>query len=241
MDNGSGNTQGTHNDYPAAGLMTFGESVLEFYQSLKIPANLPSGIEALFPFRNRETRNVLEQFFEKFYNDSNPRTLLMGINPGRFGAGITGVGFTDPIRLDEQCGIRNPFEKKAELSSKFIYDVIIAYGGPQKFYSDFFISSVCPIGFMREGKNYNYYDDPVLETAVHPFVVDCMKKKLGFGCNSKVAYSVGQGKNVKFLEKLNQKHGFFDEIKALPHPRWVMQYRLKRKDEFVKVYLESLS
>lgn len=221
--------------------MSFAKRVLDFYKSLEVPTNLPKGVEVLFPFNRKETWDLITIFLEKYYSDSNPRILLMGINPGRFGAGTTGIGFTDPIRLQEVCHIPNDLEKKAELSSKFIYDVIDAYGGPEKFFSRFFISSVCPIGFVKEGRNYNYYDDPKLEQALLPFMLSCFKKKLSFGCSPEIAFSIGQGKNVKFLEKLNVENSFFDEVKALPHPRWVMQYRLKRKQEFIDQYLEELS
>jgi len=221
--------------------MTFGESVRAFYKSLKIPVGLPEDVEALYPFRNPETWSVIEQFLDKYYNDANPRIMLMGINPGRFGAGITGVGFTDPIRLEEECGIKNDFEKKAELSSKFIYDVIHAYGGPNKFYSKFFISSVSPIGYVKQGKNYNYYDEPLLQKAVEPFAISCIQKKLQFGCSKKIAFSVGKGKNLKFLKEINAHHSFFDQIGVVPHPRWVMQYRLKRKKEFIDQYINELT
>lgn len=220
--------------------MTFGDEVKAFYKDLKVPDGLPKDVKALYPFNNEATWSVIEKFFSKYYNDSNPRVLLMGINPGRFGAGLTGIGFTDPIRLEEECGISNDFEKNAELSSKFIYDVIHAYGGPIKFYSRFFISSICPIGFVKDGKNYNYYDDPLLEKAVRPFAVDCINNKVAFGCSSSIAFGIGQGKNFKFLDKLNSEHKFFNEIGVMPHPRWVMQYRLKRKEEFVDQYLQKL-
>ncbi len=39
------------------------------------------------------------------------RYLILGINPGRFGGGITGIPFTDPIRLQNICGIENDFQK----------------------------------------------------------------------------------------------------------------------------------
>ncbi len=60
--------------------MTFGESVWAFYQSLEIPRGLPQDVEALYPFNNPQTRSVIEQFLDKYYNDTNPRILLMGIN-----------------------------------------------------------------------------------------------------------------------------------------------------------------
>ena len=73
---------------------------------------------------------VVKHFFEKFYSDNNPRRLLLGINPGRFGAGITGVNFTAPKQLKENCGIDHAWKKSSELSAEFIYDMITAYGGP---------------------------------------------------------------------------------------------------------------
>ena len=221
--------------------MTFARSVLKFYSDLKISGVIPTEIKVLDPFKNEETRTIVSQFLHKYYNDSNRRILLMGINPGRFGAGLTGIGFTDPIRLKEVCGIDHPFEMKPELSSKFIYEVIDAFGGPGEFYSKFFISSVCPLGFVKEGRNYNYYDDPTLQKEVEPFVIDCFKKKLSFGCSKKQTFSIGQGKNVKFLNQINSQYGFFEEVNALPHPRWVMQYRLKRKKEFIREYVLKLS
>ena len=34
---------------------------------------------------------VVESFLQKYYDDTRPRQLMFGINPGRHGAGITGV------------------------------------------------------------------------------------------------------------------------------------------------------
>ena len=220
--------------------MTFADRVKAFYRGLEVPVGLPQYVEALFPFKNPDTWAVIEQFLDKYYSDNNTRILLMGINPGRFGAGVTGIGFTDPIRLENDCGIENNFEKKPELSSKFIYDVIDAYGGPSKFYAKFFISAVSPIGYIKAGKNYNYYDEPALQDAVKPFAIACLRKKIALGCTSSIAFSVGRGKNLHFLEKINREHAFFDRIDFVPHPRWVMQYRLKRKDEFIEEYLTKV-
>ena len=88
------------------------ESILDFYFSLQKPTNLPEGVEVIFPFDNAETRRVMELFYRKYYRDDRCRTLLFGINPGRFGAGLTGVGFTDPILIQSKCGIAIPFPKE---------------------------------------------------------------------------------------------------------------------------------
>jgi hypothetical protein len=49
---------------------------------------------------------------------------------------------------------------------------------------------------------------------------------------------LGLGQNWKFLERLNQERGFFDEILPLEHPRWIMQYRRRRMEEYLQKYLE---
>jgi len=70
----------------------------------------------MYPYKDEEVKRVTGVFFKKYYNDRKHRTLILGINPGRFGAGVTGLTFTDPIRLEAECGIPNKFDKKQELS-----------------------------------------------------------------------------------------------------------------------------
>ena len=43
------------------------------------------------PYKDASVMGYLRAFLDKFYDDDRPRTLIFGINPGRFGAGITGV------------------------------------------------------------------------------------------------------------------------------------------------------
>jgi len=71
--------------------------------------------------------------------------------------GITGIPFTDPVKL-EVLGIANDFQKKRELSSDFVYQMITAFGGANKFYQTFYISAISPLGFTKDEKNLNYYD-----------------------------------------------------------------------------------
>ena len=165
----------------------------------------------------------------------------MGINPGRFGAGITGITFTDPVRLEDICGIRNPFHKKQELSSVFIYDLIEAFGGVQAFYSSWFLSAVSPLGFKRDGKNLNYYDEKVLQETLTPFILDKINQHISMGFSTDEVICLGEGKNYKFLVELNNDHKLFKEIIPLPHPRWIMQYRYHSRSEFISKYLKVLT
>ncbi|HYK77832.1 MAG TPA: uracil-DNA glycosylase family protein, partial [Daejeonella sp.] len=132
---------------------TFADQAIEFYSTISINIPLPEGVEIMHPHLRPDVASVFETFFQKFYNDNQPRTFIIGINPGRFGGGITGIPFTDPIKLKNYCGIDHPFENKTELSADFIYQVIDLYGGPEKFYRQFYFTALSPLGFTYKGVN----------------------------------------------------------------------------------------
>jgi len=222
-------------------ILNFSDKIIEFYHSLPSDLPLPEGVSLIYPFGDGEVRKTLEAFYTKYFSDSNYRYYLFGINPGRFGAGITGIPFTDPKILEDYCGIRNNWDKKNELSSLFVYDFIEGLGGPKSFYKNFIISSVCPLGFIKDGKNYNYYDDLDLERSVEPFILESIEKQLNIYCRRDKAFSLGKGKNYKYLKQLNDQHKWFDEIIALPHPRWVMQYQRKNYNKHLDDILNLLS
>jgi Uracil DNA glycosylase superfamily len=202
---------------------------------------VPEGVTWLLPLKDEpEPARVFSAFLQKYYSDDDPRTLVLGINPGRFGAGITNVAFTDPAHLERECGIGNSFPKREELSAQFVYKVVHAYGGVTAFYRKFFINSVVPFGFVKDGKNYNYYDERPLMEAMTPFAVFHLKNMLGLGMNREVCFCLGEGKNFKFLSKLNEKEGFFKKVVPLSHPRYIMQYRRKKVEEYVEAYIEAM-
>ncbi len=222
--------------------LTQSYAILQFYKNLRPDFDLPEGVSIMNPFSSKDSRKLAEIFYDKFYTDTAPRKLIFGINPGRFGGGVTGIPFTDPIRLANDCGISNDLPKKAELSSEFIYRVVDRYGGAKAFYRDFLITALSPLGFTRNGVNMNYYDDRSLLKSSEPFIVKSIldqKKQLITDKNS--CYCLGEGTNYKIFQRLNEQHHFFDHIIALPHPRWVMQYRRKRVDEFVELYIKNLA
>lgn len=215
------------------------QKITDFLFNLKFPTSPPSGIEVLFPFADEATKQACTIFYNKFYNDNNPRYCIVGINPGRFGGGVTGIPFTDPIRLANECGIQNNWPKKQELSSVYVYEVIKAFGGLEAFYDRFFITSVSPLGFTHNGKNLNYYDDKSLTQCIKPFAVDCLNKQLDWGLHRTTAFCFGDGKNFNFLTKLNNEYRFFEKIIPLSHPRFVMQYKLKQKEVYIDRCLEA--
>jgi Uracil DNA glycosylase superfamily len=220
--------------------MLLSQKILSFLEQLHLNTKLPAGIELMNPFLDVATFGLCQQFYAKYYNDSNPRHLILGINPGRFGGGLTGIPFTDPIRLQQVCGIENDFQKKQELSSVFVYEVINCFKSAEAFYDKFYISSTSPLGFTKDNRNLNYYDDRQLENSINDFVIDCLQKQIKFGIKTDVVFCFGEGKNFGYLTRLNNKIKFFNTIVPLPHPRFIMQYRLKRKQEYIEKYLREL-
>ncbi len=221
--------------------MTFGNKALAFYMNLEPPdISLPEGIEVLNPLNNRMTRDILEDFYNRYYHDRQKRIFLIGINPGRFGGGITGIPFTDPVNLDQVLHIQNDFEKKHELSSRFVYEVIERTGGPESFFGKFYLTAVSPLGFIKDHKNLNYYDVSTIKDGWEDWFVSKLKEQIAFGADQEVAFSMGQGKNLDFLDKINEVHQLFRKIKPLPHPRWVMQYRFKKRQDYIKEYVAKI-
>jgi hypothetical protein len=226
--------------------MTFAASAIRFHASLHYSGGpLPEGIRVMNPFQeDPSVMEIANLFFNKYYNDDRTRHLILGINPGRFGAGLTGIPFTDPKRLISECGIPYTGKMTHEPSSVFVYDMINAYGGPRAFYNDFYINSPCPLGFtsVREnGKevNYNYYDSRELIVATTPFIIESIIKLINLGIETNFCFCLGTGKNAAFLQKLNDQHHFFKKIIPLEHPRFIMQYKLRSKDLYIKKYLEA--
>jgi hypothetical protein len=219
---------------------TLADRLIRFYKSLQPPKSLPKGVNVLFPQQDKEVMKAMKIFFKKFYNDNHPRRLIFGINPGRFGAGTTGINFTAPKQLKEYCGIDHSFKQQSELSAEFIYETIERYGGVNTFYQDYFISAVSPLGYIKDGVNLNYYDDKKLLETVKPFIVSSIRKQLSFGFKTDRCFCVGGAKNFEFFSALNEEYRFFKKIIPLPHPRFILQYRRKQKEIYIHQYLSAL-
>ena len=219
---------------------TFAEKAISFYLNLAPPENLPSGISIMNPYENDEVKNALMIFFKKYFYDSNKRIFLWGINPGRFGGGLTGIAFTDPNALREKCGVDTNLKAGRELSSKFIYEMINAYGGVEKFYSNCFLTALYPMALIKDEKNYNFYDDENLFLSLRTEIVSSMKAQINFGAERKFTVCLGR-KNFKYLKNINDEYNFFERIEVVDHPRYIMQYKSKSTDTYINKYLAVLS
>lgn len=228
-------------------MKTFAEKIISFNKKVAFKGSLPKGVSIMNPFKeNREALKISSQFYNKFYNDHHQRHIILGINPGRFGAGVTGVPFTDTKRLLNECGLEFSGKPTHEPSATFVYEMINAYGGAEKFYKNFYIQSIFPLGFTatnEKGKevNYNYYDSKELIEAVYDYMIENIKTQIGFGINTDLCFCFGTGKNEKFLKKINGEHQFFKKIISLEHPRFIMQYKFKTKERYIEKYLQAFN
>ncbi len=78
--------------------MKFANHILSFFKQLELNIDIPD-IEVMNPFKDKSAMQICTQFYKKYYSDTIQRRMIIGINPGRFGGGVTGIPFTDPIRL----------------------------------------------------------------------------------------------------------------------------------------------
>lgn len=221
-------------------MKNFSEIIINFYSELIIPKNLPNGVSIMNPYSSGEVKQIIEKFCRKFFNDNRKRVYVVGINPGRFGGGITGIPFTDPINLEEKCGIKNSLDKKAELSSRFVYMFIDVFGGVKKFYKSFFITAIYPLALIKEGKNFNYYDDQKIYKKLKPEIVQSFQNQLNIGARKDVVICLGK-KNEKYLREINKKLKWFEKIITLEHPRYIMQYKYKSRDKYAEKFVGILN
>ena len=227
---------------------TFAEKVIAFNKNLAYKGKLPKDIAIMNPFlESEESEHVLDNmalFYRKFYNDHQQRKFIIGINPGRFGAGVTGVPFTDTKRLETICNIPTISKSSHEPSAVFIYKMIEQYGGVQQFYQDVYINSVFPLAIIRKNEksnwvNCNYYDDKILFQLLEPYMIDYLKQQIEFGVDTNKVFVLGK-KNMQFLNKINEQAHFFKEIIYLEHPRYIQQYKSKEMDRYIDQYINLL-
>ncbi len=227
-------------------LPSFAEKVIAFNRNLWFNEKLPTDFKVLNPFvDNPETMEVMELFYRKFYNDNMTRKFIIGINPGRHGAGVTGVPFTDTKRLETVCGIPMKSVHTHEVSSVFVYAMIQEFGGVNEFYKQFYINSPFPLAIIRKQKsgswvNANYYDDKELFGCLKSYMIQTLKKHIELGLDTNKVFVLGK-KNADYIRALNKEQKLFGEISVLEHPRYIQQYKSKEQQLYIDKYLSVLT
>jgi hypothetical protein len=75
---------------------------------------------------------------------------------------------------------------------------------------------------------------------VEPFIRSSIERQLAMGGRRDAAIVLGAGKNFAYLQRLNDECGCFERLLPVEHPRFIMQYRRRRLDEYVASYLSAL-
>jgi hypothetical protein len=101
----------------------------------------------------------IKAFNNEFYGENLPKTVLCGINPGKNGAGKTGLPFIDFTSLSKL--LNNVNRQDTERSAQFFYDVVQELG-VDDFYKTFYVTNISWVGYIKGNKNLNYYDLPLL-------------------------------------------------------------------------------
>lgn len=142
------------------------EQKLDFYQSITTGENKwmsdylkKENIHILTGFI--ENKDLVINFYKQVYSNIHPRIVLCGINPGRFGAGKTGVPFLDYLSLSEF--FPDIKSTNRENSAQFVYKVIESYG-KERFFNDVYLTNFSWFGFQKKSnnqwKNVNYFELP---------------------------------------------------------------------------------
>ncbi|ECL0265991.1 SMUG2 DNA glycosylase family protein [Listeria monocytogenes] len=228
---------------------TIAKRILQFNEALaNCSFDLPEGYRTVNPYSGHQSelvQKITMAFYQKYYNDTKPRRIILGSSPARRGSAVTGVPFEDAKHIQNETGIFIDKFFINQSSSDFLYDVMTEYGGCKPFYTDFYMNFVCPLGIVRTNAkgnevNCNYYENKKLQATLKPFILESIRSQIDFGIDTSVCYCIGSGDNFDFVSKINKEHHFFDTIIPLEHPRFIMQYNSKNKDVYMKKYLSAL-
>jgi Domain of unknown function (DUF4918) len=101
---------------------------------------------------------LVRRYYRTYYSTHKNRIVLCGINPGRNGAGKTGIPFIDYRGASHL--LSNVDQDDREQSAQFIMSIINEIG-TQTFYENVYMTNISWFGFIKDGKNLNYYDLPL--------------------------------------------------------------------------------
>jgi single-strand selective monofunctional uracil DNA glycosylase len=115
--------------------------------------------------------------------------VLLGMNPGPWGMGQTGVPFGDPAHVRDFLGISGPVERpagehercpilglespRAEVSGARLWGgVRRSFGTPERFFERFFVVNYCPLLFLNE-RGANVTPDKLPGSWMKPVLAAC--------------------------------------------------------------------
>jgi hypothetical protein len=172
-------------------------------------------------------KEVIFEFYRRYVKPNKPKIVLCGINPGRFGAGETGIPFFDFNSLSKILPNinRNDIEKSAE----FIYSVIEHFG-VNDFFRQFYLTNISCIGFysLKTKININYYELPL---RIQLFLFDYFSREMS-NINPKIIIPLGKEVEKNLKMDLKHERKINAEIGTrLPHP----SSKYAKKEDYIKL------
>jgi hypothetical protein len=180
-------------------------------------------------------KEVMLEFYHRYIEPNEPKIVLCGINPGKCGAGQTGVPFFDFNSLSKI--LPNIKRNDTEKSAQFMYS-IIEHFGVDDFFKNFYLSNISCIGFynLRTGKNINYYELPL---RIQLFLVDNFSKNMR-SIKPKIIIPLSEAVEKNLKMDLSHEQKITVEIgNRLSHP----STKYAKKDDYIerlKQYLNKV-
>lgn len=184
------------------------------------------GISVLREFENNIA--VSKHFAKAYCSSQRPSVVLCGINPGRLGAGKTGVPFLDFSSLSKL--LPDIDRRDAERSAQFFFEVV-EYFGAKAFYSTFHVTNISSVGYERAGSNVNYYDLP--EQALK-YVLSAFGEEINAVQPTAIISLAG---SVHATVRKLFSESSIDISLCLPHPNYCAfpKHRDRCKDRYIEV------
>ena len=189
-----------------------------------------------------ENIDIVLNFYEIAYSKPNKRRIVLcGFNPGRFGAGKTGVPFFDYLSLSQIL----PYVKNndSERSAKFIWSIISKIG-QNKFFENVYLTNISWFGFTvkEKNKNGNIYTKNInyfkLEEEIKGEIFNEFLKEMDI-INPSVIFPLGDevSNDINILNNKHKKNWKINN--SLKHPNYCSFP--KNIEEWQKKYIEEIN
>lgn len=175
-------------------------------------------------------KDGIDTFWRTYYGGAVPRVVLCGINPGRHGAGKTGIPFLDFQSLSQL--ISGIDRQDSERTAGFFFQVVRQFG-VEAFFHSFYVTNVASVGFIRDGKNLNYNELPA--SALEVVERNLIQEMEIIQPTHVISLGECVQQAVRKLLPVS-----VDCSMRLPHPSWITTYRAKETDKWAAHYLDVL-
>lgn len=154
---------------------------------------------------------LVRSYYKKFYSKQGRRIVFCGINPGKYGAGKTGVPFIDFHGISRMLPGHDRQDK--ERTAQYMLSIIEEYE-PGEFQDAVYLTNLSWYGFLRNGKNFNYYILP--RSVRHHFIASFVEEMKIVQPSLIVPLSEEVGRTLRQMAKEGQLD--YPIAERLPHP-----------------------